>query len=314
MNTCHGTWGIGFVLGTLIGTGARTWDVSPLMHLGLVGAGGRGADADRRPADEGGAAPAAQRAGRAHALSAADQGHPGLVGFIIASVIVENGAMSWSVIYFRDAFDVPSYIESLSLPLYMLAISVGRLLNDNWVERWGPARVASVLSIVALVGLVPVAWAGSLPLAIIGFVLIGFGDVVCVPAVDLGVGADRRPAVGGQCRGVLDDPADAGDGRAGVHRVHRGGLGDCRGVRGDAAAAADCAGVCEVFGATAGGGGGHVAGHARGMASSPAACLGAGIDLAGRGEVTTLIASPSGSPPPFGQGRPRMRRRQPPDG
>ena len=83
----------------------------------------------------------------------------GLVGFIIASVIVENGAMSWSVIYFRDAFDVPSWIESLSLPLYMLALSVGRLLNDNWVERWGPARVASVLSIVALVGLVPVAWA-----------------------------------------------------------------------------------------------------------------------------------------------------------
>lgn len=181
MNTCHGTWGMAFVAGTLIGTGARTWDVSPLVHLGLV-------------------VPLVtlltaifilqikEAPHRPHAGAKVRTFFPrptkailGLVGFIVASVIVENGAMSWSVIYFRDAFDAPNWLESLSLPLYMLALSIGRLLNDNWIERWGPARVASVLSVVALIGLAPVAWAGSLPLAILGFVLIGFGMSCAFP-------------------------------------------------------------------------------------------------------------------------------------
>lgn len=87
----------------------------------------------------------------------------------------ENGAMTWSVIYFRDAFDAPQWLETLSLPLYMLALSAGRLLADGWVERWGARRVVTVLSVVALIGLLPVAWGGSLPAAILGFMLIGFG-------------------------------------------------------------------------------------------------------------------------------------------
>jgi len=189
MNTCHGTWGIGFVAGTLIGTGARTWDVSPILHLGTVVPIVTVASAifilQMKEAPH-----------RPHAGPLVRSFFPrptkailGLVGFIIASVIVENGAMSWSVIYFRDAFDVPSYIESLSLPLYMLALSAGRLLTDSWVERWGPTRVASALSIVALIGLVPVAWAGSLPLAIIGFVLIGFGMSCAFP---LSISASAR--------------------------------------------------------------------------------------------------------------------------
>jgi MFS family permease len=181
MNTCHGTWGMAIVAGTLIGTGARAWELSPLLHLGLT-------------------VPVVtvltlvlvlqikEAPHRPHTGPTARSLFPrptkpilGLIAFIVASVIIENGAMSWSVIYFRDAFDVPSWVESLSLPLYMLALSIGRLLNDNWVERWGPARVASVLSVVALAGLVPVAWAGSLPLAIIGFMLIGFGMSCAFP-------------------------------------------------------------------------------------------------------------------------------------
>jgi MFS family permease len=181
MNTCHGTWGVGFVVGTLIGTAARTWEVSPILHLGLV-------VPVLTVLTLIFILPMKEAPHRPHSGPIVRTFFPrptkaimGLVAFIIASVIVENGAMTWSVIYFRDAFDVPSYIESLSLPLYMLSLSAGRLLTDNWVERWGPTRVASVLSIIALVGLAPVAWAGSLPLAILGFVLIGFGMSCAFP-------------------------------------------------------------------------------------------------------------------------------------
>jgi MFS family permease len=189
MNTCHGTWGMAFVAGTLIGTAARTWGVSPLVHLGLVVPVvavltvifiSQIKEAPHRPHTGPTVRTFFPRPSKAIM---------GLVGFIIASVIVENGAMSWAVIYFRDAFDAPNWLESLSLPLYMLALSIGRLLNDNWVERWGPARVASVLSVVALVGLVPVAWAGSLPLAIFGFILIGFGMSCAFP---LSISASAR--------------------------------------------------------------------------------------------------------------------------
>lgn len=181
MNTCHGTWGVGFVLGTLIGTAARTWHVSPLVHLGVIVPVVivltlvfilRIREAPHRPHTGPTVRTFFPRPSKAIF---------GLVAFIVASVIVENAAMSWSVIYFRDMFDVPTWVESMSLPLYMLALSTGRLLTDNWVERWGPTRVASLLSVVALVGLMPVAWAGSLPLAILGFVLIGFGMSCAFP-------------------------------------------------------------------------------------------------------------------------------------
>jgi MFS family permease len=99
----------------------------------------------------------------------------------MGSVLLENGAMSWSVIYFRDMFDAPEWLESLSLPAFLLAVALGRMFSDRWVDRYGAARVASVLSIVAMVGLLPIAWAGSLPLAFLGFVVVGIGVSVAYP-------------------------------------------------------------------------------------------------------------------------------------
>lgn len=189
MNSCHGTWGMAFVVGTLIGTAARTWHVSPLVHLELVVpiitvltavVLLQMREAPLRPHSGSTVRTFFPRPSRAIL---------GLAGFIVSSVIVENAAMSWSVIYFRDAFDVPNWVESLSLPLYMLALSTGRLVTDGWVERWGPARVASVLQVVALAGLIPVTWGGSLPLAILGFVLIGFGMSCTFP---LSISASAR--------------------------------------------------------------------------------------------------------------------------
>lgn len=189
MNTCHGTWSLGVVAGTLIGAAVRSFDIAPAIHLGVtVPVIVIAVALIVLPMTE---APTRPHVGPAKRTLFArpTKSILGLIAFILASVLLENGAMTWSVIYFRDAFDVPEWIESLSLPGYMLALAAGRLLTDGWVERWGPRRVASVLSVVALIGLVPVAWAGSLPLAMIGFILIGFGMSCAYP---LSISASAR--------------------------------------------------------------------------------------------------------------------------
>lgn len=190
MGTGHGVWSLGLVVSTLLGLIARTVDVSSLMHLGLAGLLVSVAmflvvlpmtaapprphvhTTERRPIIAGPTKPILL-----------------LILFLQASNFLEGGSFAWSIIYFRDSFDAPVWLETLALPVFMLATAVGRLLTDAWVERYGPRRVAAALALIAALGLLPVWWAGSLPLALLGFVAIGFG---MAPAYPLSVSAAAR--------------------------------------------------------------------------------------------------------------------------
>jgi MFS family permease len=181
MNTCHGLWSIGQLVVFLIGALARGLDLSPLLHFGvfvpvivvlalLVILPMR-------------AAPARDHSStvrRRFALPS--MATLTLLGFMLGGSLVEAAARNWSVIYARDEFNAPDWADALTLPLFVTGIALGRFLADGWSHRYGPAMVARVLLGIALVGLVIVVTAPSLPMALAGIALMGFGICTTFPA------------------------------------------------------------------------------------------------------------------------------------
>ena len=180
MNTCHGAWSIGFLVTSLLGAALRGFDVAPWIHLWslvpLVGV-----------LIFMVVAPMPVTPARAHAgdnkrrLAWPTLATLGLVAFGLGAGLTEGAARAWSIIYLRDSFEVAAWIESLALPALLVTMSVGRLLADRWIDRFGPVHVARALAAIAIAGLVLLMAAPNAYLALAGFGLIGLGICVLYP-------------------------------------------------------------------------------------------------------------------------------------
>ena len=104
-----------------------------------------------------------------------------LVAFTIGPNLLEGSLRNWSVIYMRDSFAAPSWVDTLTLPVFLLAQSIGRLNADGLVTRIGPVRVARALNVSAFIGCAMVVFAPNLYVALAGFLLIGIGVCVSYP-------------------------------------------------------------------------------------------------------------------------------------
>lgn len=180
MNSCHGVWSVGYLLATLLGTLATALHMTPLMHLALLAL-------PLVPAalfvtiglDPAPPRPHAAQTVRRLALPTVPILL--LVAFTIGPNLLEGSLRNWSVIYMRDSFAAPSWVDTLTLPVFLLAQSIGRLNADRLVMRVGPVRVARALNISAFVGCALVVLAPNLYLALAGFLLIGVGVCVSYP-------------------------------------------------------------------------------------------------------------------------------------
>lgn len=180
MNSCHGAWSVGYLLATLLGTLATGLHMSPLLHLGLLAVPlapialwvTLGLDP---------AAPRPHAAQTVRRLSLPTLPILLLVAFTIGPNLLEGALRNWSVIYMRDSFAAPGWVDTLTLPVFLLAQSIGRLNADGLVTRYGPVRVARGLNIAALAGCLLVTFAPSLYLALAGFLLVGVGVCVSYP-------------------------------------------------------------------------------------------------------------------------------------
>ena len=180
MNTCHGAWSVGFLLTALIGAALRGLHVSPVVHLWavvpviivLVAVVVRPMPATPPRPHTGDAA------GR---LAWPTLATLGLVAFGLGAGLSEGSARAWSIIYLRDEFDAPAWLESLALPALLVAMAMGRLVADRWIERLGPVRVGRGLATLAIAGLILVVLAPTAVLALAGFLLLGLGICVLYP-------------------------------------------------------------------------------------------------------------------------------------
>lgn len=199
MHGFHGWWSAGTLLGAGTGAIAAALEVPLVVHLALVGiilAGvsvaamplllrDRGVDAaesgDPRPSVAGGSAAGSARRGvRLLGLLAPFV----LIG--VLAVMLEDAAQTWSTIYLTDVLRTGVGVAALAVVLYTAGMTVGRLTNDRWIDRWGDATVARSGALLATVGLVLVIAAGSsaaVPLAAAGFALVGLGTSPLFPVM-----------------------------------------------------------------------------------------------------------------------------------
>jgi MFS family permease len=182
INLCHGVWSIGLLLTSLLGTLLRANEVGVGTHLALLVL-----PAIALVAAIVGPAPAAPPrdhtgAAKRRILSLPTPRVLALVGFLLGATLLEVAARNWSVIFMRDAFAAPAWVDTLALPAFLIAQASGRIFADGWSTRYGPVRVGQVLTLVALLGLVTVVLSPSLPMALIGFLLIGVGVCAAFPS------------------------------------------------------------------------------------------------------------------------------------
>lgn len=180
MNTCHGTWSVGFLLTSLLGAALRGSDVPPSIHLWalsplliallLVVAVPMQSSAERAYSGE-----------RKRKLAWPTLATLGLVAFGLGAALLEGASRAWSIIFLRDSFDAPIWVESMALPALLATMAIGRLVADPIIERHGPVKTARALTSVAILGLLLVVLAPDYPFAILGFGLVGLGICVLYP-------------------------------------------------------------------------------------------------------------------------------------
>ena len=113
----------------------------------------------------------------------------------VLGVMLEDAAQTWGTVYVHDTLGVAAGLAAVAYVLYAAAMTLGRLTNDRWVDRWGGTGVARAGALVAAAGLVLVMGAGALEtplLAYLGFILVGLGAAAMFPVM-----VDRAAAVPG---------------------------------------------------------------------------------------------------------------------
>lgn len=181
MNSCHGIWSIGQLVTVSVGALLRGLGVPTALHFGvIVPVIAAAALFVILPMRE---APARSHTGatKRRAVSLPTVATLLLVGYAIGSAVLEAAARNWSVIYMRDSFVAPDWVDTLTLPAFIGATVAGRLLADTLIGRFGMVKVARSLGGVALLGLLAVVTAQNLYWALGGFALIGIGVCVSFP-------------------------------------------------------------------------------------------------------------------------------------
>ncbi len=183
----HGGWSIGAFVGAGIGVLGVALHVSlttQLLVLGLVTLAAAGATserliADRHPAPEdadGRLVPAGR--GRAIATAVLILG-----GIAFASFLCEGAAADWSAVYFRGTLHRSPSVSGLGYACFSLAVVVVRLSGNRLLARLASRRLLPGLALIATVGFGAGLLAQVTPAALVGFMALGLGVALVVPAV-----------------------------------------------------------------------------------------------------------------------------------
>jgi len=189
VNGLHAVWSMAAVGAGLVGAAAAGLGVPLLVHLGAVAAvlvvvsvlawrwalPGPEPEAEQpRDADGPGRGPLRAVVVAAGPLLA-------LAALLVASGGIEDSAASWGAIYVRDDLGGAAFVAGLPFVAFQTAMTLGRLVGDRVVDRFGPVAVArggAVLAAVAMGSALAVAHPVA---AIVGFALTGLGVSTIFP-------------------------------------------------------------------------------------------------------------------------------------
>ncbi|MFE9428144.1 MFS transporter [Kitasatospora sp. NPDC006697] len=174
----------GYSLGGLIGAGVggllagsltAAWALALSGVLGLLVTVGAGAVLLRRPV---GSTPSRT----VSASTAGPSRLPGarwlvlLIGFTaLCSSYGEGSLADWATLHLTDDVHATASLAAFGYAAYAFAMTLGRLAGTWLAVRFGPARVMPAGGALAGLGMLVAALSPSVPLVLLGFVLVGLG-------------------------------------------------------------------------------------------------------------------------------------------
>ncbi|WP_055528447.1 MFS transporter [Streptomyces graminilatus] len=108
------------------------------------------------------------------------------------AVVADSTVTNWSAKFLEDTLHSSEAMATVPYALYMAATLLGRLLGDNWVQRWGAVAVVRAGALLAAVGFAVVAASPEPLTGILGFAVLGAGLSVIAPQIFV-VGSQRLP-------------------------------------------------------------------------------------------------------------------------
>ncbi|UEG48832.1 MFS transporter [Ferruginibacter lapsinanis] len=106
------------------------------------------------------------------------------ISFICMVVFMAEGCVAdWSALYFKESLHVPKALVSIGYTGFAVAMTIGRFNGDQLIKKIGGKKIVIAGSILASMGFVLVVTATVLPVAVAGYICIGFGCSCIVPVL-----------------------------------------------------------------------------------------------------------------------------------
>ncbi|MFI7597860.1 MFS transporter [Actinoplanes sp. NPDC049681] len=185
VNSFHGVWSIGAVLGGLMGSAAAGLGIPLPVHLGISGAVFSGValvayrfmlpGPDHTDRPTAGAGHRAVRSTAVRMLAAL-----GLLA--IFGSLVEDAGASWGALFLTEDVGATAATAGLAFVALQVAMTAGRLLGDRAVDRFGQRTVTRTGGALAAAGMGFALAFPSVGSALAGFALAGLGTATLVPA------------------------------------------------------------------------------------------------------------------------------------
>jgi MFS family permease len=181
INGFHGFWSLGAILGSVFAGIAAFSGVAPLPQFVIAAIIAALASApflrdlpDTRSGADSATPPASSRLWlRASVVAVA--------AIAFSSILVEGGTADWSALYLREFSQANPGVAAGGFAAFALAATVVRFRADLLTAHTNPATVARLGGLIAALGLALAIAVPALPVALIGFALVGMGTAVLVP-------------------------------------------------------------------------------------------------------------------------------------
>ena len=194
MNRSHAFWSLGFFATGIVGAAISQFQISPTAHFSAflivvtlfsIGFVWRYQPAPERPNDN----------TQNPKFIRPTKGIMLLVVFTLSAMTIEGAGIDWSVIFMRDIFATPPFVNGVALALGALTQFVIRYFADGYIERYSAEKISRISIMTMFVGLLCVCFALHPAIALLGFALMGAGNAVLFPlAVSAAAQRTDRPA------------------------------------------------------------------------------------------------------------------------
>jgi MFS family permease len=198
VNSLHGVWSVGAVLGGLMGSAAAGLALPLPLHLtisaalfSVVAIGAYryllpGPDDSERTAALPGDTTAHGATSGVRPAAAAGRGAVrmlAVLGILAAcGALVEDAGASWGAVYMTGDLHTSAALGGMAVVALQIAMTIGRLTGDRVVDRFGQRNVVRAGGALAAAGMAAALAVPSVPATLAGFALAGLGVATLVPA------------------------------------------------------------------------------------------------------------------------------------